>query len=129
MKTFKQVGSIAEKVSRASHNRYGRVFGMLALNWPLVIGEKFAQDSHPAKLFFPKGENIGGQLTLAVNSYKALYFQQIQKELIERINTYLGYGAISTIKFMQKQLPKMKSKHKKPIKLSQADQLNLEKKL
>jgi len=129
MKTFKQIGPIAERASRASHNRYGRTFGMLALNWPLVIGEKFAQDSHPEKLMFPKGENINGQLTLAVNSYKAIYFQQIQKEMIERINTYLGYKAIDRIRFIQKRLLKSQPKLKKQIKLSHEDQVSLEKKL
>jgi len=129
MKHLKQIGHIAQKASCASHHRYGRTFGMLALNWPLVIGEKFSKDSHPDKLFFPKGENINAQLTLSVNSYKAIYFQQIQNELIDRINTYLGYKAISSLRFVQKPIDKNKIISKKEPQLSQKQINDLDQKL
>lgn len=99
---------------------------MLALNWPLVIGEKFANDSHPEKLFFQKGENTNAQLTLSVNSYKAIYFQQIQNELIDRINTYLGYHAIGALKFVQRPLVKNQTSLKKRLKLSEMQKSALE---
>lgn len=96
--------------------------------WDKIVGSELAQYSFPQKISFGKEKN-NGTLYLAVPSGAyALELQQRSKFIIDRINTYFGYNAVSNIKIIQNagmvplQLPQEK-KHKISVTQEQKDQI------
>jgi hypothetical protein len=79
--------------------------GGLIAQWPTIAGEEIARHSAPLKLSFPRGERQGGTLTVRVVGAFAVELQHIAPLLIERINAYLGYGAIARLRLEQGRLP------------------------
>ena len=62
----------------------------------------------PLKLAFPRGERRDGTLILRVRGSFAIELQHMAPQLLERINGYLGYGAVARLKFEQGRLPRPK---------------------
>ena len=96
--------------------------------WDKIVGSELAQYSFPQKISFGKEKN-NGTLYLAVPSGAyALELQQRSKFIIDKINTYFGYNAVSNIKIIQNagmvplQLPQEK-KHKISVTQEQKDQI------
>jgi hypothetical protein len=80
--------------------------GGLIAEWPAVVGGEIARQSAPLKLSFPRGERRGGTLTLRVIGAFAIELQHLAPQLIERINNYLGYAAVTRLKLEQGRLPR-----------------------
>ncbi len=76
----------------------------LLSNWDAVAGE-VSGFAIPDRIKWPRrvgGERIqGGTLVLKVNPGRALDVQYQIPQLMERLNQFLGYGAIGSIKVMQ----------------------------
>jgi hypothetical protein len=86
--------------------RRGFAEGGLVAHWPAVVGEEIARQTAPLKLAFPRGERREGTLTLRVAGAHATEIQHLVPQILERINGYLGYGAIARLKLEQGRLPK-----------------------
>ena len=71
-----------------------------------IVGEEVARHAKPLRLTFPKGERRDGSLVLRVRSAFAVELQHMAPQLLERINGYLGYGAVARLKFEQGRLPR-----------------------
>jgi hypothetical protein len=80
--------------------------GGLIANWAAVVGEEVARHAKPLRLSFPRGERRAGGLVLRVRSAYAVELQHMAPQLLERINGYLGYGAVARLKFEQGRLPR-----------------------
>src|SRR6185437_15606708 len=80
--------------------------GGLIKDWAAVVGEEVARHAKPLKLAFPRGERRNGTLILRVRSAFAVELQHMAPQLLERINGYLGYGAVARLKFEQGRLPR-----------------------
>ena len=71
-------------------------------HWSEIIGNQLAQYSMPQKIIFPRNEKNNGCLHLAVPSGAfAIEIQHREKYILEKINTYFGYHAVSTLKIIQ----------------------------
>ena len=79
--------------------------GGLVAEWAAVAGAEIARYTAPLKLSFPRGSRHDGTLTLRTTSAFATELQHIAPQLLERINAYLGYGAIARLKIEQGRLP------------------------
>jgi hypothetical protein len=81
----------------------GRGFAEAGLitEWAAVVGEDIARMSRPAHLAFPRGERKGGVLTIACGGAAALELQHMKPQILDRVNTHFGYGAISELRFRQ----------------------------
>lgn len=79
--------------------------GGLIAEWAAVAGAETARYTAPLKLSFPRGSRHDGTLTLRTTSAFATELQHIAPQLLERINAYLGYAAISRLKIEQGRLP------------------------
>jgi hypothetical protein len=79
--------------------------GGLIAEWPAVVGEEIARHAAPLKLAFPRGQRREGTLTLRTTGAFATELQHMAPQLLERINGYLGYGAIARLKIEQGRLP------------------------
>lgn len=71
-------------------------------NWNTIIGEELAAYTFPQKIDFKRGERTNGTLHLAVPSGAfALEVQHREKFILQKINTYFGYNAVSGLRIAQ----------------------------
>ncbi len=81
----------------------GRGFAEAGLitEWAAVVGADIARVSRPMQLAFPRGERKGGVLTIACGGAAALELQHLKPQILDRVNTHFGYGAVSELRFKQ----------------------------
>ena len=71
-------------------------------NWQDIIGQELANYTSPTKIDFKPQQRNNGILHLEVPSGAfALEVQHKEKTILQKINTYFGYNAISNIKIIQ----------------------------
>lgn len=76
----------------------------LLLEWPAIVGEELAALASPLKVRFDRpAERLDGVLELACDSGAALELQHRAPQVIERVNTWLGYPAIVRLRLKQLQ--------------------------
>ncbi|MTI08876.1 DUF721 domain-containing protein [Rhodospirillaceae bacterium RKSG073] len=119
------VGEMIPGLTKRALGKYG--FGQVSLitDWHRVVGERLAQFSQPLKLQFQRGQRMGGVLHIRVTGAMALELQHMEPLLIDRINTYFGYGAVASIRLKQvgslqairKKTPDTARKREKSLKL------------
>lgn len=74
----------------------------IILNWEKIIGTDLAQYSTPLKIDFKKNEHNNGILNLSVPTGAfALEIKHREKFILEKINGYFGYQAVSGLKIIQ----------------------------
>ena len=85
-------------------------------NWEAIIGKSIAEFVHPQSIEFKRGQKTGGTLFVCVDSGAfAAEISHKQQFIIEKINTYFGYGAVEKIKIMQAQSPETDIKKQTPL--------------
>lgn len=84
----------------------GRGFAEAGLitEWASIVGDEIARVSQPLQLGFPRGERKGGVLTIACSGAAALELQHLKPQILERVNTHFGYGAVAELRFKQGQV-------------------------
>jgi len=92
--------------TRAALGKHGLALGRLLSDWPAVVGPEFAARCLPERIAFPPGARAGGTLRLRVAPGWALMVQHVTPEMIERINTFFGYRAVTRLTLVQGPLPK-----------------------
>ena len=84
--------------------------------WTSIVGEDLAQYSLPQKIFFRKNERSDGTLELLVLSGAfAMEIKQRESQILDKINSYFGYIAVSKLKIVQNSCPENFLIDKKPI--------------
>jgi hypothetical protein len=95
-----------EKLTKASFARYGFAYGELMGRWPEIVGEALAQHCEPERIKWPRGagetaQKLGGTLVIRAEPGRGLDLQYQSHQIIERINQFYGYGAVTSVKIMQ----------------------------
>lgn len=98
---LRALGTTLPALTRRALGRRGFAEGGLALDWAAVVGEDVAANTLPLKVSYPRGARRGGTLHLRVASGYAPIVAHCQPQLLERVNAYLGYGAIERLKITQ----------------------------
>lgn len=86
--------------------------------WEDVVGTQLAGGVRPDKISYPRAQRTGGTLHVKVlGGAFAIMVEHQKKILLEKINTFLGYAAISDIKIVQgipfyKPIQKSQSSHR-----------------
>jgi hypothetical protein len=91
-------------VLRPLGNRRGFAVAELAAAWTEVIGPRYADCTRLERVVWPRGADgrrEAGVLHLVVSGPKAVLIQHELGEIAERVNAFLGYGAISRIRLRQ----------------------------
>ena len=100
-----------EKLTKASFARYGFAYGELMARWPEIVGEALAQHCEPERIKWPRGsgenaQKMGGTLVIRAEPGRGLDLQYQTHQIIERINQFYGYAAVTSIKIAQGHLSK-----------------------
>jgi hypothetical protein len=94
------------EIALAAFQRHGFASAELAAQWPAIAGDSVAAMSAPGKISWPRAndksaQKQGGTLTLNAAHGRALELQYATPRIIERVNQFLGYRAITAIKVIQ----------------------------
>ena len=134
------VGSFLPALTRKAFEKYGFSTAALVTDWVRIVGRELAAATAPERLKWPRGVapadvegNAPGQgrrgatLILRVDGGLSLDVQHKARQIIERINGYLGYGAVARLKLEQGRLPKPRqSAMREPGPLQPAEQAALD---
>jgi hypothetical protein len=77
----------------------GFVYFEIIKNWKNIVGEKMFIDTAPLKIKKVNNENI---LSINVNKNIMIEIEYSRDQIIENINSYLGFNAINKIQIISK---------------------------
>ncbi len=98
----RSIAASAAEVTKPFFARRGFADGAIVSNWAAIIGPGLAAHSIPEKIVFAPSSRDNGTLHLRVDSGSfAIELQHLEPVLIEKINTYFGYRAVSRVRISQ----------------------------
>ncbi|GAA4041463.1 DUF721 domain-containing protein [Parerythrobacter jejuensis] len=115
----KAVGDLMPQIGRTAFRRFGFVQSSVVTRWPEIVGHHHAKVCSPEAIRFPPGEKSEGILQLVVLPAHAPLIQHVIPEIIERVNRFFGYAAVSRVKIRQGAVkaPRAEEKPKAPPSL------------
>jgi hypothetical protein len=84
--------------------RRGFATAGLMAGWGEIVGTRYADCSRPEKIVWPRGterEGNSGVLVVRIDGPRALLFQHEVGQIVERVNMFIGHGAIGKIRIVQ----------------------------
>jgi len=126
----KPVAELVPQIGRAAFRRFGFVQSSVVTRWPEIVGERHARVCMPEAIRFPPGEKSDGILQLVVLPAHAPLIQHVIPEIMERVNRFFGYKAVSRVKLRQGEVkppsaegPRTAPPSLKPIPMELGDSL------
>lgn len=96
------------QLTKAVFSRYGFAYGEVLSRWSAIVGEELGAMSAPERIRWPRasgagaeGRKTGGTMVLRVAEGRGLEFQHLAPRIIERINGFYGYEAVTAVKVLQ----------------------------
>jgi hypothetical protein len=115
------IGELVGKVIDPVAKRRGFASTDIIAAWREIVGPRFAEWTRPEKILWPKGEEMEGApalLVLRVDGPRAVFVQHEAGQIVERVNAFLGYGAIGHIRIIQAPVRTAKSQVSRPHPLT-----------
>jgi len=91
--------SLLPKNAKKILKKDGFVYFEIIKNWKNIVGEKMFIDTAPLKIKKVNNENI---LSINVNKNIMIEIEYSRDQIIEKINSYLGFNAINKIQIISK---------------------------
>jgi hypothetical protein len=99
------IGALLPGIAGETLGRRGFAEGTIFRQWREIVGPDIAADCVPEKLAFPAGRRSDGSLQVIASGGAALELQHRASQILDRVNAYLGYGAVAHLKIRQGRLP------------------------
>ena len=113
----KKIGETLARINKNYSSKFGKIEFLILSKWKQIVGSFFADHSEPDKIsriteeFNEFDEPIYKNfLHVKVSSAAAVEFQHYKNTIIEKINSYFGYKAISDLRLQQNFIPEKKIK-------------------
>jgi len=114
----KKIGETLTKINKNYSSKFGKIEFLILSKWTQIVGMFFADHSEPDKItriteeFNEFDEPIYKNfLHVRVSPAAAVEFQHYKDTIIEKINSYFGYKAISDLRLQQNFVPEKKIKN------------------
>ncbi len=90
-----------ESVLRKAYAKKGPLFAEIMINWKSIIGAEMSDQIEPynIKHYIANGEKVASLALKLEKNANILEIQFSKMIILERINNYFGYRAISEIRF------------------------------
>ena len=95
-----RAGRALQGLIRELDQKFGKGAGALEPRWREIVGDRLARVSRPQKLIRGK-DGVGGTLELRVAGAAALLVQHQSEEILQRVNLFLGEGAVGKLRIAQ----------------------------
>ncbi len=92
------VAAVLPKVTRKALGSHGFAHAALITDWNDVVGPEMARVSQPERLSFRQGERRNGTLHIRILGAVATEMQHLAPVVMERVNRYFGFRAVSNLK-------------------------------
>ena len=92
-----RLGVYTQKIVKPVFKARGLMEGKIITHWSQIVGEKFSRLAIPEKITFPQGKRSEGTLHLSATSSGALLIQYAQDLILEQVNIFFGYKALSKL--------------------------------
>lgn len=100
----RRVADLVPAIGDMAFRKFGFVQSSIITRWPEIVGPKLARVTSPESLRFPQGKKADGTLSISVGSAHATVVQHVIPDIIERVNRFFGYAAVSRVRLNQGQL-------------------------
>lgn len=94
--------------------------------WSDIVGPRYATTTMPEKLTWPRRDQArapgGATLVIRVDSGMAIYLQHETAVLLDRINGFLGFGAVTQLKIVQGVVSQPAPRRAAPPPLTKAEE-------
>ncbi len=113
----KAVGSFVPKLTQKAFERYGFPAAALLTEWAVIAGRDIASFTAPERLKWPRRMErpddaagpsevaanvpVGATMVLRVEGPRAIEVELRKEQLLERINGYFGFRAVTELRFVQ----------------------------
>lgn len=95
------IAELMPEIGRTAFRKFGFVQSSVVTRWPEIVGERHARVCSPESIRFAPGEKRDGILQLVVVPAHAPLISHVIPEIIERVNRFFGYAAVSRVKLRQ----------------------------
>lgn len=108
--------------------RKGLASSALVASWPDLAGAMFADCTVPEKIQWPNQRSNGtpsyqgGILVIRVDGPKAIYLQHEEHQIIQRVNQFFGFSAITRLKIVQAPIARNTKPESAPLPELSAEQ-------
>ena len=90
-----------DKLTGKVFRKKGFATAKIIMEWEQILNNpQLARHTHPFKISYPVGKTTDGVLYIKCSGALALELQQYEPKIIEKIATYFGFKAISSIKII-----------------------------
>lgn len=111
----RSIADLMPDIGRAAFKKFGFVQSSVVTRWTEIVGPRYAAVTQPDCIRFASHQDrTGGTLHLTVSSAHAPMLQHVVPELIERVNRFFGYSAVSRIKMVQGTIATSRQPSSKP---------------
>lgn len=100
MRAAPPAGRSLTKLVKALDEKFGQGADGLKARWREIVGERLAARTEPVKLVKGRG-GAGAALELKVEGSLATLVQHAAPEILERVNLFLGPGAVEKLRIVQ----------------------------
>jgi hypothetical protein len=126
------VGALIAKLLDPVARARGFATTTLLSQWPAIVGSELAQFTAPDRVVWPKalrdGEDAapkgwrdeGAILVLRVDGPRAIEVQHRSGKILERVNTYFGYRAITEMRILQAPVRRSEPPSPVPIEMEES---------
>jgi hypothetical protein len=116
-----RIGFYTQEILKPVFKERGLMEGKLVTQWARIVGPKLSRLTLPEKVSFPKGRKAEGTLHLKVTSSSALLIQYSQNLILDQVNTFFGYKALSKLRMTHGFMPPQEKMNPPSLPLSQKE--------
>jgi hypothetical protein len=98
---FRSAGETARKRLGEAASGHGFAEPEVLLRWAEVVGEQLSGLCTPVKVSYSRAHRLGATLVVRAAGARATEVEHLGPRIIERVNQFYGYGAISELKVTQ----------------------------
>lgn len=96
-----RIGRLLPKEARRAFLQYGFARPDVVTHWREIAGNRIAARTQPLRISYATGARRDGTLHILVDGPFAVELQHAGPTLVERVNAYFGYRAVSRISIVQ----------------------------
>jgi hypothetical protein len=103
---MRAISSTLKNITNKAYEKRGFSNASIINDWKIIVGQELSRVSQPERITYSGMGSINGTLHLRVgNSAFATEIQHLQPLIIERVNTFFGYAAITNLRLIHAPLP------------------------
>lgn len=119
------IGRTVPDIAGTALGKRGLAFGALISDWESIVGANLSRHTLPEKLSFPRGKRENATLHIRAMGPIALELQHLEPLILERINGFFGYRAVSKIRLVHAALPNPPRRPVRVRELTKDEELRL----